>query len=194
MFWPIVLPFQITIWLFLVILVAAVFYAICSKRTTWKVVCISFGLALVAFVPSCAGVGLVLDNFRFGYFQHAAFDDVNDFRIERYLPTESCDIELFKSFNGNGYVAKYEIAYGSLKGYVDGMWECWGQHSAVSHSEFQRSQATYSEMVLPEFSDLGWSLEGEVVIFHSPVEGDGGGSTYYHELETGVTLQRAWYW
>ena len=194
MFWTVVLPFEITFWLFLALLVAAFVYAMRSKQTTWKVVCVAMGLALIGFIPSCIGIGLVLDNFRFGHFHHVAFDDVNDFRIERYLPTESQNIDLFKNHSGNGYRAKYEIAHADLQDYVDGMWERWGQHSAISRSDLDRPRTKYSELALPEFSDLQWSLSGEVEIYHSPVEGDGGGATYYHDVETGITLQRAGYW
>jgi hypothetical protein len=194
MFWPVVLPFKITFWLFLTLLVAVYIYAMKSKRTTWKVVSIAFGLALIGFIPSCIGVGLVLDNFRFGHFNHVTFDDVNDFRIERYLPTESQNINLFKNYSGNGYRAKYEISRVDLVEYVDDMWDNWGQHSAISRSDLADPQTNFSDLNLREFAELKWSLEGVVEIFHSPVEGDGGGATYFHNPKTGFTLQRAGYW
>ena len=194
MFWPAVLPFEITSWLSLAFLVLAVIYAMRSKRTTWKVICIATGLALIGFIPSCIGVGLVLDNFRFGHFHHETFGDVDDFRIERYLPTESNNIDLFKNHGGNGYRAKYEISHADLQAYIDAMWERWGEHSAISRSDLDRPNTKYSELVLPEFAELEWSLNGEVEVFHSPVEDDGGGATYYHNANTGLTLQRAGYW
>ena len=194
MFWPAVLPFEITSWLSLAFLVLAVIYAMRSKRTTWKVICVATGLALIGFIPSCIGVGLVLDNFRFGHFHHETFADVDDFRIERYLPTESHNIDLFKNHSGNGYRAKYEISHADLQAYIDAMWERWGEQSAISRSDLDRPNTKYSELVLPEFAELEWSLNGEVEVFHSPVEGDGGGATYYHNANTGLTLQRAGYW
>jgi len=194
MFWPAILPFKITFWLFFAFLVSTFVYAIRSNRRTWKVVCSAIGVALISFIPSCIGVGLVLDNFRFGPFHHATFGDVNDFRIERYLPTESLNIDLFKNHNGNGYRAKYEITHSQLQNYVDDMWERWGEYSAISRSDLTEPKTKYSELALSEFTELEWSLEGEVEVYHSPVEGDGGGATYYHDPKTGVTLQRAGYW
>ena len=169
-------------------------YATRSKRTTSKVVYTAIGLTLVGFIPSCIGVGLVLDNFRFGHFHHASFEDVNDFRIERYLPPDSTNIELYKGFGGDRYFAKYEITHADLTGYVDECWERWAEYSGMPRPDLEYPPTKYFELDLPEFSNLEWSLNGEIEIYHSPVEADGGGATYYHELNTGVTLQRAYYW
>jgi hypothetical protein len=38
----------------------------------------------------------VTDEQRFGVFEYTSFDDVNDFRVERYLPTAATDITIDK--------------------------------------------------------------------------------------------------
>jgi len=194
MFWPAVLPIKITFWLLLAFLVLAIVYAVRSKRTTWKVSLLAIAVSFIAFIPSCMGVGMVLDQYRFGLFHHATVLDVDDFRIERFLPVESQNIDVFKFHSGNGYVARYEINRADLVSYVDGMWEEWGDRSAISRAELSKSSLGYSDRNSPQFADRDWSLDGQVDVFRSPVEGDGGGATYYHEVDTGVTLMTASYW
>jgi len=192
MFWPAVLPIKITFWLLLAFLVLALIYAGRSQRTTWKVSLLAIAVSLFAFIPLCIGVSMVLDQYRFGLFHHATFLDVKDFRIERYLPVESQNIDVFKY--GSGYVARFEIDRADLVSYVDGMWEKWGDRSAISRAELSEFSMVYSDRNSPQFAERGWSLDGQVDVFRSPVEGDGGGATYYHEVDTGVTLMTASYW
>jgi len=192
MFWPIQLPFQITCCLFVALILAALCYARWSKRSAGKIIVLTFIVSMLAFIPSCIGVGVIVDQYRFGHFEHSTYAEVNDFRIERYLPTASRDINLFKHLDGNGYRAKYMIDREDLISYIDENWEDWGEYSAISREDLARPNEEFSDG--ERFEDLGWSIDGVVEIFHSPVESDGGGATYYHHAESGQTLQFAGYW
>lgn len=194
MFWTITQPLEITCWLVGAAFFAATVYAIWSKSLTWKFVCLLLAILPLAFIPSCIGVQYVLDEFRFGLFHHSNFDEVRDFRIERYLPPAARNIDLFKNYGGNGFRAKYQISHDELMKYLDETWEQWGERSAISRSDLARPDQSFADLELREFSDLGWALQGEVEILRSPVEADGGGATYYHDPKTGSTLQRAVYW
>jgi len=194
MFWPVLLPLKITCLVVGLLLAAAVLFAVLSKYSAFKVVAGAFLLCTIGFVPLCIGIQYAVDEFRFGYFEHSSFEEVNDFRIERYLPPKSRDISLFKNFGGNGYRAKYVIEESALEEYADSLWKEWGEHSSISRPKLSAHTSSISKLELPEFTDLGWVLEGDIRIFHSPVEADGGGATYYHERQSGLTFQRTGYW
>ncbi len=47
-------------------------------------------------IPSCVGIMAILDAQRFGTFQCNSGSEVNDFRVERYLPAKARNISLKK--------------------------------------------------------------------------------------------------
>ena len=192
MFWTAVLPFQITAWICVVLVILVSIWAVNSKRPFLKTSLISFAVIIVCFVPSRVGVSIVVDQYKFGHFEHDSFTDVKDFRIERYLPTNAKKISLYKSFGGNGYRAKYEIPGDQLESYLDDLWDQFGKYSALPRS--QSTEQTADSFDLSEFSKFDVILTGKISIYLSPTEADGGGARYYYCPESGVALQSASYW
>ncbi|HWL09518.1 MAG TPA: hypothetical protein VNQ76_14005 [Planctomicrobium sp.] len=202
MLWPIVLPAEITFWL-LVLMVG--FLTVRAPVWKWKrgrTFVVSSLFAGLLFVPSCLGIMEIVDRFRFGTFQYASFSDVNDFRVERYLPTTAREITL-KKFP-MGHQAKYSISESELTQYVDGLWKRFGEHSAISGEEFYQSQthipAEYhrpldgpSQFEL-KFDGLGWKEPEHLIEMHSPVENDGGGAVYFYDRQTQTAYHRGNYW
>lgn len=195
MFWPAVLPFKITFWLLAILVLAATFIAPRLKWRKLRTFVYASLFASLGFVPSCIGVHYAVDAFRFGHFYHSSFSDVNDFRIERWLPPDATSISLFKHFSGNGYRARFTIDETDLVEYLDEIWQSHGKHSAILRHEFDDDgQETTDSYHDAQFQELGWVPAKNSIIYHSPVEGDGGGATYYYDRKSGIALQRAGYW
>ena len=193
MLWPFVLPLKITFWLLAAVLVLATVFA---PALNWKRVKTFWFMSLLcclAFIPSCAGIMAVIDSQRFGVFRYDTYvyGDVNDFRIERYLPTQAKDITLEKY--AAGHRAKYSIAESELKAYLDGLWDRYGQYSAIPRDELDDGASVSVDAYDYVFADLGWPLF-DGIEFHSPVQSDGGGATYYFDPATGTAYHRAGYW
>ena len=134
----------------------------------------------------------ILDSQRFGTFEYASFSDVKDFRIERYLPTQATDITLNKY--ASGHRAKYSISQTELTDYLDELWNQYGEYSAVPRNQLNDGAEVSADLYASTFDDLGWSPLGNAIQFHSPVQADGGGATYYFDSSAGTTYHRAGYW
>jgi len=193
MLWPIVLPFKITLGLLAAIVVLLTALASALKWKRGKVFGVASLVACLAFVPSCTGIMAIVDSQRFGTFQCENFADVNDFRIERYLPTQARDITLNKC--AQGHQATYSISESDLRDYLDGQWDRYGQDSASSREELNDGSRVSADAYDFQFDydDLGWPAF-DAVRFHSPVEEDGGGAIYYFDPATGTAYHRAGYW
>ena len=86
MLWPLVLPFKLTaIALASMTLLATAIAAILRRRPA-RTFTLSTAISLAAFVPVCSLVSGLINKTRFGVFRYESFDQVNDFRVERYLP------------------------------------------------------------------------------------------------------------
>ena len=189
------LPVKITFWLLVGLVIVLTLVAPYLKWRRTRTFLFGSLVAVVAFVPSLFGVSSVVDTFRFGHFQHASFADVNDFRIERWLPPDATDISLFKNYGGNGYRARFTISEEKLIEYLDELWQAHAHQSAIQRHEFSHDgKETSGTAHFDQFQIIGWNPIAVSIVYHSPVEGDGGGATYYHDRNSGVTLQRAGYW
>jgi hypothetical protein len=135
----------------------------------------------------------LVDKTRFGYFEYEAFDDVKDFRAERYLPTVATHIKMHK--HENGYRAQYKITDGDFHAYLDGLWKQYGQYSAVKRGEMSGEGSPLSQEEFDVvFAELDWKRPTGAIEYYSPSEADGGGATYYFDASAGVVYQRTGYW
>lgn len=192
MLWPIVLPFKIAFWSLvgLVLLVTAFSPALHWKRGVTLLA--STILACLAFVPSCAGIMAILDTQRFGVFHHDAYDSVDDFRIERYLPTEARNITLDKF--AMGHRAKYSISESDFLNYLDRFWSKYSEGSAISREELSIDTRMTEDEFIQNFGDLDWVPLQNAFEYHSPVQRDGGGATYFYDRDAEIAYHRAGYW
>lgn len=196
MFWPLILPFKITFWAFVVQVVLLTLIAPAFRWRRDSMFVVASLLAFVAFIPSCTVVMHVVNAQRFGLFHYDSFADVQDFRIERFLPKKARDIGLYKNTDGNGYRAKYSISENDLKEYLDDLWSHYGDDAAIAE---KRNAMGFGKPVSPRdcilvfkknFEELGWSQFESAVKYHSV----GGGSRYYLDAANGVVYQDAYYW
>ena len=192
MLWPIILPIQLTslIMVFMVVMVTVI-----AAAKNWKpglAFVFTSALAIIAFVPSCNGIMSVLDARRFGVFQYAKYDDVRDFRIERFLPPTAKAITLEKT--AMGHRAKYSITEPELREYIDQLWNEFGHLSAVPRGDSSEREMANPDEIELRFQGLGWPVLKNAICFSSPTEADGGGATYYYDPDSGTAYHRAGYW
>jgi hypothetical protein len=193
MFWPVVLPFQITC---AVLLLAVVVFTAIARPQDWSratTFVLYTTIALIAFIPACTGIMVVVDAVRFGDFNYASYDDIPDFRSQRYLPSVATNITMRK--HANGYRARYKISGEDFRLYLDDLWRKHGDHSAVKRGGFvDEGKEVDSETFAITFGDLGWQCPSSAIILYSPSEGDGGGATYFVDAEGGIVFQRTGFW
>jgi hypothetical protein len=192
MLWPFVLPLKITFYL-MTGLVALL--TVCAPIMKWKratVFAYSTSVACIAFIPSCTGIKELIDAHRFGVFHYESFTEVQDMRIERFLPPKSRDITLEK--NAMRHRAKYSLSEPDLKAYLDEQWDKYGEYSASSRDQLRDGESVSAEEFADIFGDLGWPPPRNITQMHSPMEADGGGATYYFEPGSGTVFHRAGYW
>ncbi len=103
MLWPFVAPFKITLALFGVLVIAVTLLAPKFRWHQFTTFLVSLGLAAFCFVPGCLGVKALLDLSRCGIFKHAPYAEIQDPRVERYLPPTIHDITLYEPPGGNGF-------------------------------------------------------------------------------------------
>lgn len=192
MLWPLVLPLQITCCILAVVIAAGTVVAPSLKRSRRKTFVVLTIVSFVLFIPSCAGVTAIVDAYRFGTFQYSAFGDLQDFRVERYIPKVARNITVNKY--AMGHEAKYSIAESELKSYLDQLWDTYGKNSAIPRDQLNDGAVASADKLKAEFAGLNWPLLENAVELHSPVEGDGGGATYYFDKESSVVYHRAGYW
>lgn len=195
MLWPVVLPFQITVVLIAVVVGLAMALARRWKWNRLQALSVSALCGCLAFVPVMIGVAIVVDAWRFGLFRHAAFSEVRDFRIERYLPPMATEITLDKY--ASGHCARYSIRETELVAFVDDQWGAYSQRTALpsSRRDASRLAASYDlDRLRHDFERLGWSLSDGTIVLVGPRAANGAGATYCYDRRTGLAYHRAGYW
>ncbi len=192
MLWPLILPFKIAFWLLAGLVAIVTILAPSLKWKRGKTFAIALLLAIVAFIPSCTGIMAIVDSQRFGLFQYDSFAQVNDERIERYLPTQARNITLEKY--AAGHRARYSISESDLMAYVDGLWDQYGEYSATERDDLDDGAKVSPESFDLYFGDLGWPVLENAIELNSPREGDGGGATYFLDRSGGTVYHFAGYW
>ncbi len=174
----------------LAMIIIATFAAWASGWRPGAVFSVSVIVAVTAFIPSCAGIMGLVDASRFGLFQYASYPQVQDFRVERYLPEAATAITLEKS--PMGHRAKYNLPAGALEEFLERLSAQAG--TTVDGTEIRQSAATNVDEIDQWFGDLDWPALKDPLRFQSPIEADGGGATYFLEPSTGTVYHRAGYW
>lgn len=192
MLWPSVLPAQITLALLAACVGAATVLAPRAKLKRLRVFRASGLLSLVAFIPSCCLVMRVIDARRFGVFEYAAFDQVADWRVERYLPPTATGITLEKK--PMGFRARFRIDETGLRSYVDACWQDFGDRSVVKPENI--SEVTGSEVLRLRdlFGDLGWPPLSDAKYYSGPRGRNGSGFEVWYSPSQKIAYERAGYW
>lgn len=192
MLWPIVLPFKITFWCIAALIALATIAAPrvkCKRLPTFLAATV---LGVLAFVPSCTGVMHVIDARRFGVFDYETFDQVDDFRVERYLPPTARAITLDKQ--AGGFRARFKITEAGLTSYLDELWERDGNRSVAKREAMPSMAVLDPKLHERYFGDLGWPYLENATEYDSPTAGNGSGFNIWFSPTEGVAYQLAGYW
>ena len=193
MFWSLVLPFQITCVVLLGAVIVLTRFASTQVRSRAKTFFLYSGIASILFIPACTGIMEIVDVIRFGDFSYASYDDIPDFRSQRYLPTGATDIQMRKHYNG--YFARYRLSSEDFNSYLDELWQKYGEYSAVERGEMHDDDESVDQKSFDRtFRGLGWDCPADANVYHSPSEGDGGGATYYVDTVSDLVFQRTGFW
>lgn len=95
---------------------------------------------------------MAVDAFRFGDFSYSAYDQIPDFRSQRYMPESATDIQIRK--HANGYLARYTLAADEFNLYLDGMWQQYREDSTV---ERESTSVHTDQAPAKGTSHLSWS-------------------------------------
>jgi len=132
----------------------------------------------------------VIDARRFGVFEYAAFDQVADWRVERYLPQTATGITLEKKLGG--FRARFRIDETGLRSYVDASWHDFGDRSVVKRENI--SEVRGSEFPRGLFGDLGWPPLSDAKCYSGPIGGNGSGFEVWYSPSQKIAYERAGYW
>lgn len=193
MFWPMVLPFFITLAITAIVLVSVLTYCFSRKGRHLRLLGVVTILVIVGFIPSWMGVMVVVDLIRFGHFEYASYSDIDDPRSKRYLPEAASDIQMHR--HAQGYRARYKISKEDFDHYLDELWDKYGQYSSTERGGYWNDgQAATQQDFDSDFGSLNWESLENAIIYYSPTEDDGGGAIYYFDRDEGIAMQRTGYW
>lgn len=192
MFWPYILPVQITFVAFSCLFGAAIFFAPSFSKKRRNVTGWGLLICVVGFVPSCMVVNSLLDNHRFGIFSYPHYASVKDDRVYRYLPIEAKDITIEKY--PQGFRARFYIGKNALNHWFDGHWENRGKYSVFKRQVIDDENKVDNEHFVREYGDLGWSGPKDMIVYEGPRGSNGAGFTLWFSESKEMAFQRGGYW
>ncbi|MAT69151.1 MAG: hypothetical protein CMJ58_06460 [Planctomycetaceae bacterium] len=193
MFWPLILPLQITSALLIAFVALAVANAPRWKRTRRAMFFGSTAIAILGFLPLCFVVAWVVDSFRFGESHYAQASRVDDKRVGYYLPPTATEITLLT--RGNGYHARYRISRDELTEFLDAAWANADDANPDDREQLANSGREIDQRQFAHwFEAVEWPLPPRAVCLYGPIEPDGGGAIYYFDPAAGVVFQSTGYW
>lgn len=191
MFWSMVLPFKITSYLLLLSITLVTLFKPFIKWSRKKTFLISFSLAIVLFIPSCTGVQIVIDKYRFGKFQYSNSNEIEDKGIKYSLPQNAKNITLYKL--DTGHYAKYQISKSDLLRYINKLWEKEEISSEIKRRNIEGKSVDKSHLQ-SQFKNTDFLIENDAIQFNGVFHLNGAGSTYNYVPTKGIVYQRTSYW
>jgi len=184
-----VLPFKITFYLFLSIVILVTIFKPFFNWSRTKSFVISFFMTIVLFIPSCTGIQIIVDNYRFGEFKYNDYTEIKDLRIKYNLPQKATEITIYKS--NPIYYAKYKISKVDLDLYVDSLWIDENQSLSIRD---KADKIVIKDNFNYQFKDTSWSVAQNIIILDGPISSNGAGSTYYFDHINNMAYQYTCYW
>ena len=193
MFWPFVLPFRITCCVLIVAVIALTAFASPKAWSRVKALLLYSVIGVIAFVPSCTGVMVAVDAFRFGDFNYGSYDDIQDARFQRYMPESATDIQMRK--RPGGFDARYKLSPEAFDSYLDSLWLQYGELSSVARGGFSdEGKVVDTDTFNQRFGDPGWDCPADAIVYYGPSESDGGGAVYYVDSDSNLVFQHTGFW
>ncbi|WP_146410052.1 hypothetical protein [Allorhodopirellula heiligendammensis] len=134
----------------------------------------------------------VLDAKRFGVFEYQTFDEVDDFRVERYLPSVAQNITVNKY--AQGFRARFSISQEQLDAYMDGVWSKYGDRSVAKRGEMSAMELVDEKSHELCYGDLRWPHLDDATEVYGPTASNGAGFSVWYSPSKRIAYQRASYW
>lgn len=186
MFASLVWPFKITLVLLGIGFVWAVATAKKSSQAYLRILCL-----LLAFIPSCTGISLLMDQFRYGRFRH---ENMQSLAGDKYviLPAGATHIELFK--HSMGHLAQFSITTPELLDWIKAQRAIRPDLNAPSRQESEKPGNFEPSTFVETFKPLGASCDSAMIEYAISLSDRGGSYRVWHSPGSGVAFLRAYYW
>ncbi len=193
-----VLPFQITVVIFVISLIIL---NVTARRRRFFLESI-FAAALL-FIPSCIGVTFLIDLARYGKFEYEAASEINHDPYIK-LPDSARNIVLHR--NAGGYIARFSVTTPRLKAWIEEMRSIrpdlnrlkdvnrndW--HENIDSPLYNKMAEMNSEMFANRFSAVEWKYDPKMHEFQVLMSDRGGGFTVYQAPGSDIAYLTAAYW
>ncbi|MCH1495903.1 MAG: hypothetical protein L7U72_11775 [Rubripirellula sp.] len=128
-----------------------------------------------------------------GKHRFKSVTEITDPRIKPWLPPEATSISLMS--DRGGHFARYEVAEGDFKNFMNKLWKEQGEGSAHKRESMSgEGEPASAESMVRRFEPLGWQPLGNAVIFYSPSKSTGAMTTYYYDRDAGIAYHDRGYW
>lgn len=191
MFWHVNLPFAITFWTLLVLVLTATAVAPLFKwRRRWTFLAAS-GLAMVLFIPSCTAIMDVTNRDLFGVFSHPDAASVGRTPAVYFLPPTARNIVIEQ--RQAGFSAKFQIDKPSLDAWFEGVWQ---RHapSVIERKPVAEIGPHGFDTFDLEFRSLGFTRPNDALRYFGPRAENGAGFNLWYSPSEGVAYETAGYW
>ncbi len=190
MFWSVVLPFKITFLTIFSVVILLVVFRIRAKKPLGKFIALSFVLSIVAFIPSCIGIQMLVDPFRFGNFEYKSYADIGDSHVKRYMPSAAKDIDVIQKKQSN--VAVYTISRAELQQWI--LEYSKGKDSSSYHIPKQETEITLEHDHKYNMELFGWDMPRDSIKYNAPTYLNGAGFQVWHSESKNRAYQVSRYW
>lgn len=187
MFVPLVLPIQITAVLFLVAL-----FAICLFAREARSASIALVLAVLLFIPSCLGIGFIVDALRYGQFEYKTAAEIKDPYLKIPPTATSVTVQKYAS----GHECRFTCEQEALLKYLDTVVDRRKQFANPEpfKRDQQNSDDTLRMMWDQDFGQRGWSMPNDVVRYQGWRSARGAGFDVWYSPSSQTGFISAGYW
>jgi hypothetical protein len=190
-FWPVVLPFQLTLVVMGMLVVVRTYLATSKGRRPVGTFVMTTGLALLCFIPSCTAIGLLVDTRRFGLGHYPMHQAISNFHAPQLIPKAAREISIDKF--ASGHRANFKVGRADLEEWLDDLWKEHGNDSTL-----QRDRVRSSDFIATDFPEeflaYGWKPAIEMTKYASPVSPRGAGFEIWYSPSDEIACQRCSYW
>jgi hypothetical protein len=176
MFASIVLPFQITVSIFAILIVVALALLV-AKKITSRTLSIIATTVIVLFIPSCIGIQMVVDKFRYGKFQFESAAQMKDGYV--IPPSINTDITQYR-YDGHEYL-QFKCEFNELIRWVESEYVKYGigipkngfveKIINLDSEIYNHNGKKFDDM----FKNTNWKCPAPVTIINGPRSSRGGG-------------------
>lgn len=192
MFWPVVLPFQITLVIMGALVLVRTRMAASHGRRPVGTFVMTTGLAMLCFIPSCAGIAFLVDTQRFGIGHYPTPDAIWNFHAPGLIPKSATEITIDKF--ASGHRAKFKISKSDLESWLDEIWKEYGGFSVIQRELRDNRTVVTADDFPAEFRVYDWKPVAETTLYGGPISARGGSFEIWYSPSDGIAYQRCSYW